>query len=66
MLPEEMEVVQDVFDAIVAEPWFHRTLLNKDEFAEFVFQAFRQGITDRGRLFIYCCEAAALQSSRQA
>lgn len=66
MLPQEMEVVQDVFKAVVDESWFHRTTSNEKEFAEFVLRAYRTGITDRDRLLIYCHEAAALRYSRHA
>lgn len=64
MLPQEMEVVQDVFNAVVREPWFLRTTSNDKEFAEFVLRAYRAGITDRDHLLIYCHEAAVLRFSR--
>lgn len=66
MQPHEMEIVKDIFTAIVTEPWFHRTTSNDKAFAEFVLHAYRAGITDRAHLLVYCHEAAALWYSRHA
>lgn len=63
MQPHEMEVVQDVFKAVVAEPWFSRTVENEKAFAASVLRAYRTGITDRDRLLVNCREAAKLQFS---
>jgi len=64
MQPHEMEIVKDVFTAIVTEPWFSRTPSNDKAFAGFVLQAYRDGITDRAHLLVYCHEAAALRYRR--
>ena len=66
MLLQEIEVVQDVFETVVGEAWFHRTMFNEKEFAEFVLRGYRSGITDRDRLFVYCHEAAELFFTKNA
>ena len=62
--PHQFEVVQAIFKTIVAEPWFDRSKETEKEFATFILQAYREGITDTERLENYCREAAALLYSR--
>jgi hypothetical protein len=53
MQPQELDLVQGVFKAIIAEPWFHRSTTHEKEFAAFIIRTFREGLTDRERLMSY-------------
>jgi hypothetical protein len=38
--PEELAALKQVFDEIVAEPWFEATEEAKEEFAKYLFETF--------------------------
>jgi hypothetical protein len=58
LTPQELELVQGIFKAIVAEPWFTRSRENERDFAKLILLTYREGITDPERL-MNCCRAAA-------
>jgi len=64
MLPSELAVVQEVYDQVVAEPWFDRSLRNEHDFAEFVLRSYRETAADHERLLNYCRAAAQARFSR--
>lgn len=61
--PDELGIVQRVFDAIVAEPWFDHAEGNDRRFAAWVLRAYREGVSDYDRLHRYCREVAAVNFS---
>lgn len=65
MQPHEMEIVQAVFNTIVAEPWFDHEPWMEKAFAAFVLRAYRDGIIEPDRLENYCREAASKRYGRQ-
>jgi hypothetical protein len=65
VLPADaLQIVQQVFDRVRAEPWFSNEVNKEEEFARFVLRTFDLGLTDPSKLYSFC-RLAALNRYRQ-
>lgn len=62
--PEQLDVMQGVFDDISAETWFLDTVENRERLAGIVLHTFRAGKTDEFELLDACHEIARAQFRR--
>ncbi|MBX9458877.1 MAG: hypothetical protein KL863_24125 [Rhizobium sp.] len=44
--PEEFEVVKQVFESVTSEEWFIRSEKRREQFASYLLDAYRNGLTD--------------------
>lgn len=44
--PEEFEVVKQVFESVTSEEWFIRSEKRREQFATYLLDAYRNGLTD--------------------
>lgn len=64
LLPEELAVVEGVYDAVSARPWFTDDEQARQAFAAFVIESYHRGLTDREKLLDFC-ETAAMRKFRK-
>ncbi|MBM7048378.1 MULTISPECIES: hypothetical protein [Rhizobium] len=62
--PEEIDNLQRVFNAVIAEPWFNMNELNHEAFAADVIKLYRRGVVDLERLHHLATLAALAHFSR--
>ncbi len=48
--PDEIANLQKIFDAVIAEPWFDLTDVNREAFAAELIRLYRRGVTDVDKL----------------
>ena len=58
MLPEDLDLVHQVYSRIAAEPWFTHSNERREQFALSVIHEYRQGNTDPHLLGRRCLEIA--------
>ena len=44
--PEQFEVVKQVYDAVTSEEWFTHSEKRREQFASYLLEAYRNGLTD--------------------
>lgn len=44
--PEQFEAVRQVFDSITSEDWFTQSEKRREQFATYLLDAYRNGLTD--------------------
>lgn len=58
IMPSQFEALQQVYDAIVGEPWFYNTEESRHDVSDLVMRQFRLGITEPTALFRVCSAVA--------
>lgn len=61
IMPEELSVVQRVFSNIASEDWFTSSADRRDQFAAYILDAYRNGVTDPYSLALQCRSRALVQ-----
>jgi len=56
--PEQLAIIQAVYNAVVSEQWFSKSPEKKEQFARFVIKSFRLGLVCPDWLQVYCRVAA--------
>lgn len=44
--PEQFDAIKDVYDAVTAEKWFTPSSRRREQFATYLMEAYRNGLTD--------------------
>ncbi len=58
LLPEELAIVESVYDTIAAEKWFTDDEAKRRSFAAYVIASYHRGLTDPSKLLRFCEIAA--------
>ncbi len=58
LLPEELELLQEIFDRIQNEIWFARSPDNQERFAQYILRIYRCGFISSEMLPTFCEKAA--------
>jgi len=58
MQPDELQLVQNVFDQIANQPWFSRKIADREHFALYILQMYRRGLVVPEKLQAVCTLAA--------
>lgn len=58
LLPEELDIVESVYDKIAAEAWFTDDEAERSAFAAHVIASYQRGLTDPEKLLQFCEVAA--------
>lgn len=58
LLPEELELLQEVFDKIRTETWFDTSPENHERFAAYILRIYRCGFISSEMLPLFCEKAA--------
>jgi hypothetical protein len=56
--PDQLAIIQSVFDDLVRETWFHDTAQNREDLAAIVMHTFQNGTTREFSLLEACHEQA--------
>ncbi len=56
--PDDISCIRNVFEEIVAQPWFSRSPERRQDFALYVINAYRRGLDRPDKLHAFCLEAA--------
>lgn len=59
--PDEFAVVQRVFSEIAAEDWFTSSPDRRNQFAAYILDAYRTGVTDPHNLALQCRSRALVK-----
>lgn len=62
--PDEIANLQKIFDAVIGQPWFHLTEMNREAFAAELIRLYRKGVTDFDKLHDLASLTAAAHFSR--
>jgi hypothetical protein len=65
IMPSQFDALKGVFDAIVAEPWFHNTEDSRQDISDLVMRQFRLGVTEPAALLHACSTIARERYSRE-
>lgn len=64
LAPHELEIIRDIYTAILDEPWFNRNAVTERELLKLVFRTVSETAQDRETLGRLCREAARNRFSR--